>query len=587
MKLFNFFRSSQSEQFETIVADLINEANHKKPSTYGDPPYHQLENVKRIQKLPDDQLGAFIVFLVESAKSDWLRKNSVSWSSVCYHSLKTLNVLLGQSELPTAALEKIALSLRGLKVLERQPHGIPGMTLLLAMQRAIQEHGYTSTARETLKLMLNETTVYSSSDHFRENNLIMFLLQDDPSLQIAQDDQWGPMVISYLRETTPELCSGWVSLFAHCKTGAGKPMPSGKWLKEAEVRLEKVGHDEFAKLLTSWLGHLQSMLQERHRKSTDDFLRDENHEVLKGLIWCVGIVNLPALNSTLEDYAVWAYKKLPGVGSISVKTGTAAMFAFSMLPLKDGVARLSKFRMRVKNNSILKAIDKILKTVSDKHSLSMSAMEELAVPDFGIVNGELNLSLDYWIGIYSFTSREIIWQRGDKTQKSIAAELKVNFATEIKAFKKTVKEAEEMLPVIKKRMEESYLQQRVWEHTSWYKLYIDHPLTSLVARKLVWHFTNGERKEQGIFSDRGFINVKDQPITWLDASTQVQLWHPIGFPSEHIVAWRDFFSRHQIVQPFKQAYREVYIVTGPSYAPLLTQTDTPLISSGNISLRHY
>ena len=94
MKLLNIFKSGPSDQFDALLKDLINEANHRKPYSYTDPPYHQLENVKKIQMLPEEQLAAFIAFLVQTAKSDWVKKKSFSWSGVWYHSLRAADQLL-------------------------------------------------------------------------------------------------------------------------------------------------------------------------------------------------------------------------------------------------------------------------------------------------------------------------------------------------------------------------------------------------------------------------------------------------------------------------------------------------------------
>jgi hypothetical protein len=41
----------------------------------------------------------------------------------------------------------------------------------------------------------------------------------------------------------------------------------------------------------------------------------------------------------------------------------------------------------------------------------------------------------------------------------------------------------------------------------------------------------------------------------------VSLWHPISSSTVDIVAWRDWLGRHRVSQPFKQAHREVYILT--------------------------
>jgi hypothetical protein len=43
--------------------------------------------------------------------------------------------------------------------------------------------------------------------------------------------------------------------------------------------------------------------------------------------------------------------------------------------------------------------------------------------------------------------------------------------------------------------------------------------------------------------------------------TTVELWHPIGHSIDEVTAWRDWLDRHQIRQPFKQAHREVYVLT--------------------------
>ena len=49
----------------------------------------------------------------------------------------------------------------------------------------------------------------------------------------------------------------------------------------------------------------------------------------------------------------------------------------------------------------------------------------------------------------------------------------------------------------------------------------------------------------------------------------VHLWHPIGQNVQTVTAWRDWLSRHAITQPFKQAHREIYVLTD---AELATQT---------------
>ncbi|MBC7808698.1 MAG: DUF4132 domain-containing protein, partial [Akkermansiaceae bacterium] len=48
--------------------------------------------------------------------------------------------------------------------------------------------------------------------------------------------------------------------------------------------------------------------------------------------------------------------------------------------------------------------------------------------------------------------------------------------------------------------------------------------------------------------------------------TTVSLWHPLGFAPEYVVAWRDRLAALAVIQPFKQAHREVYLLTDAELA---------------------
>jgi hypothetical protein len=57
------------------------------------------------------------------------------------------------------------------------------------------------------------------------------------------------------------------------------------------------------------------------------------------------------------------------------------------------------------------------------------------------------------------------------------------------------------------------------------------------------------------------VDADDKPLNGLDDSVRVHLWHPISADAAKVLAWRRWLERHEIVQPFKQAHREVYILT--------------------------
>lgn len=78
-------------------------------------------------------------------------------------------------------------------------------------------------------------------------------------------------------------------------------------------------------------------------------------------------------------------------------------------------------------------------------------------------------------------------------------------------------------------------------------------LLGTLIRRLLW--VAGD-KTCG-FADDCLRALDGTPVHPADAE-KVSLWHPLGRPAEEVLAWREWLRRNDIVQPFKQAEREVY-----------------------------
>ncbi len=569
MGLFDFLKSESkgkaafsSTDFPKLLEEIAREANSKKESEYSQfSAYSSLNSFTTFKKASHDDQREFLSFLYRYLLKD--NKGSGNyWNATWYHAIRLFPFIFKITSLNDDDFLKAANFVKSFRSNSWQASFSPDLLFVEAMERKVRKSGLTPTLRNALQIMVNDITDYSTSDQRKANELILFLMQEDPNLEISEHDRWGKVLASFLKESKNNKVV-WVPLFAHAKTQGSKSVPSQKWLKEATPMLEKIGKEQFVSKMEEWLLLIKQMMQEIHKAKNArfDFLRNENHEIIKALVWCCGLMNTPELLVQLDDYAAWAYKKLPGVGPLSAKTGTAAMFAFSLLPVKDGVSRLSKFKMKIKNNTILKSINKIIREVADKNNLPLESLEELSVPDFGIEAQQYSMTLGLGKVVYSLTDNTITWQRDGKIQKTIPADIKNEFGADLKTFKNTVREIDALIPVVKSRLEQSYLNQRQWTYSQWRSIYLDHPLASMIASKLIWHFSQPDLKIQGILLGETIVNVKGEAILEISEDTVVQLWHPIGFTSDQIVAWRNFLKQNQVVQPFKQAYREVYIVT--------------------------
>jgi Domain of unknown function (DUF4132) len=92
------------------------------------------------------------------------------------------------------------------------------------------------------------------------------------------------------------------------------------------------------------------------------------------------------------------------------------------------------------------------------------------------------------------------------------------------------------------------------------KRYLDHPITGIFFRKLIWSFNVKGKTVSAIWKENGFVDSENNSIK-LDKKTEVEPWHPVLKSTEEVLGWRRWLEKHEVQQPFKQAHREVYILT--------------------------
>ena len=89
---------------------------------------------------------------------------------------------------------------------------------------------------------------------------------------------------------------------------------------------------------------------------------------------------------------------------------------------------------------------------------------------------------------------------------------------------------------------------------------LDHPLVGTLARRLVWTFRSNGDARAAIWSGGRLVDAGDRELD-VPGGSEVELWHPIGRAVDDVIAWRRWIEAHEIRQPFKQAHREIYLLT--------------------------
>jgi len=113
-----------------------------------------------------------------------------------------------------------------------------------------------------------------------------------------------------------------------------------------------------------------------------------------------------------------------------------------------------------------------------------------------------------------------------------------------------------MLLVQRDRLDQMMRVRREWELGAFRSRYLDHPLVGQLARGLIWTIDG----KPVVVADGRPRDVKGIAVRARD-SAKVELWHPIGRKAAEVLAWRRRLQALEITQPFKQAHREIYLLT--------------------------
>ncbi|MBB5378361.1 hypothetical protein HNQ07_003867 [Deinococcus metalli] len=361
----------------------------------------------------------------------------------------------------------------------------------------------------------------------------------------------------------PEQRQPWPALVAFARTAsAGKP--SAKWLKDAEKHLSAVGAAPFREVLTAALPLLPRprtfRLNPMQYGGDPNLLLDEfNALSLKGLLWMVPLASDDALTRAVAGVVESALKKVPGVGPRAPKIANAAVYALSRTESGAALSALARLATTVTFKGTLKEVHKGLEVVAARLAVTPDELLELGVPTLGLtavgervdVLGDVEARLS--VGA---DGTHLGFTRGGKALKSVPASVKTDHAEELADLKAAQKEAEKSVAALAQRLDGLMVQPRVWPGEAWTERYLHHPLAGTVARRLIW-LVDGVA---ALWADGDLRDVQGAPVAVAPAA-EIQLWHPIGRGVPEVLAWRDRLDVLGITQPFKQAWREVYVLT--------------------------
>ena len=432
-----------------------------------------------------------------------------------------------------------------------------------------------------------QATKYSDAEDRKFITQIDELLGVSTLVRPDAGEAWSDNALMDLEAMTPEARSAWEVLFAHALT-AENAKSNAKWLAQAARHEEAVGADELINCLTLWLNLTapppafsrvepervfvadqilpnNTILRGRYQQDWAEYsealrkhqaaISEKNVVLLKGLLWYASLLDSSGVAKSVAHVIQVAFTNNAGYG-IRKSVGNAGIWALGQMPGGVGVGPLARLRTRLRDRGALKLIAAAIEAAANSAGMTVDTLEDLAVPTGGLDadgtrrevfgdEGSATLTLDGKTG-----RTRLEWFGADgEPRKAVPAGVKREFAAEVKALKAAEAEVASAMSAQAARLDGFLAAERVWPLSVWRERYEQHPVLGNLARRLIWT-VNGVAALPGAAA---FAGAADD--------AEVRLWHPIHAKPEEVMQWRDALEGQGIVQPFKQAHREVYLLT--------------------------
>ncbi|MFF4353621.1 DUF4132 domain-containing protein [Streptomyces sp. NPDC001530] len=283
-------------------------------------------------------------------------------------------------------------------------------------------------------------------------------------------------------------------------------------------------------------------------------VHQDDGDLARGVVWAAALIGGPAVVPYL---GALAQRTGAGTGVIEdLKLAGATINALAEIGDPAALEALWRLQTQIKHRALRKQLDTALVTAAGRQGITAGQLIERSVPDHSLApDGSLERDLGGYrarVAIEDAATVRLTFTRPDgRTSRTAPAAVKDGFPDELKELKALAKEVRGTLSGERARVEALLSAGREWPYDEWCRHYRDHPVTGVLARGLIWEFQDAD----GVW--RAVAPMTEPP----GEPARVRLWHPIRASVDDIRAWRARIVAERLRQPFKQAFREIYLLT--------------------------
>jgi hypothetical protein len=273
----------------------------------------------------------------------------------------------------------------------------------------------------------------------------------------------------------------------------------------------------------------------------------------------------------------------PGEGGHS--KAVVGLDVLAAIGTEIALVHLNGIAQRIKFKALKERAREKIQEVADGLGLTREQLADRLVPDFGL-DEDGSMVLDYgprrFIVGFDEQLKPYVLDVNGKRLKALPAPGARDDAEQAPAARKRFADLKKDVRTVAgdliRRLEAAMVARRGWSVAEFTDLFVRHPLTWHVARRLVWLSAGTAFR---VAEDRTLADVEDQALTLPDGA-RITIGHPLELAGT-LDDWAEVFADYEILQPFPQIGRPVYALTEEERkARRLTRFEGATASTGKV-----
>ncbi|WP_225823741.1 DUF4132 domain-containing protein [Streptomyces naphthomycinicus] len=232
-------------------------------------------------------------------------------------------------------------------------------------------------------------------------------------------------------------------------------------------------------------------------------------------------------------------------------------------PTPELVTAIRTVRRTVRHAGVPKQLDKMLK----KADAALAGRTDVALrlPRLGFETAALSGSTEGGVlrrpaGAYDAVvtvteTATLTWEKDGRPLRGVPAPVRRDHPALVKEMRDLVKRVNAQLATLVRALEGGLTADAAHPYGWWRTELAGHPLARTLVRRLIWEVETAPGAWQPVLPEA------DDRLPDAPDDAPVRLWHPIRSAPHTVRAWRDLLTERCLRQPFKQAFREIYLLT--------------------------